>query len=78
MSGKIFVFTGTLERLTRSEAKEQVEGLGGKVSSSVSRSTDYVVYGPGARSKLAKASELEIQLLDEKEFLELLGGAEDE
>ena len=72
-SGKTFVFTGTLERLTRSEAKKQVEGLGGKVSSIVSRNTDYVVYGPGARAKLAKARELVLQLLNEEEFLELIG-----
>jgi len=73
LSGKIFVFTGTLERLTRSEAKKLVEGLGGKVSSSVSRNTDYVVYGPGARAKLAKARELGRQLLTEEEFIELIG-----
>jgi len=73
LAGKTFVFTGTLERLTRSEARKRLEGLGGKVSSSVSRNTDYVVYGPGARSKLAKARELRIQLLTEEKFLELIG-----
>lgn len=72
LAGKTFVFTGTLERFSRSEAERLVETLGGNASSSVSSKTDYVVHGPGAGSKLAKARELGVRLLTEEEFLELI------
>ncbi|MFP3869797.1 MAG: NAD-dependent DNA ligase LigA [Syntrophobacteria bacterium] len=74
-AGNTFVFTGRLERLTRSEAEKRIQALGAKTSSSISRQTDYLVYGPGAGSKLEKARELGIQLLDEQQFLELLSKA---
>lgn len=67
--GQIFVFTGSLEKFTRKNAKEMVEDLGGKASSSVSKNTDFVVAGPGAGSKLKKAEELGIDVLTEDEFL---------
>ena len=76
LAGKTFVFTGTMERFSRKEAQTQIETLGGRTGSSVSSRTDYVVHGPGAGSKLAKARELGIQLLTEKEFLELIGEGE--
>ena len=72
LTGKTFVFTGTLERFSRSEAQRLVEALGGKTSSSISIRTDFVVYGPGAGSKLERARELGIQLLSEEEFLKLI------
>jgi DNA ligase (NAD+) len=71
-SGKTFVLTGTLPSFTREEAKAKIEELGGKVASSVSSKTDYVVVGEEAGSKLAKAKELGIQTLDEKSFLKLI------
>ncbi len=73
ISGKTFVFTGSLERFSRNEAQIRVEALGGKTTSTVSRNTDYLVRGPGAGSKLEKARKLDIQILDEEEFLKLIG-----
>jgi DNA ligase (NAD+) len=77
LTGKTFVFTGTLERFSRSEAQRRIEALGGRASSSLSSRTDYLIHGPGAGSKLEKARELGIQLLDEEEFLKLIGKESD-
>jgi DNA ligase (NAD+) len=72
--GKTFVLTGTLPNLAREEAKEKIEAMGGKVAGSVSKKTDYVVAGAEAGSKLAKAQELGIQILDEDGLVKLLSG----
>ena len=74
VAGKTVVFTGTLTILTRSEAKAQAERLGAKVAGSVSKKTDYVVAGADAGSKLSKARELGVTVLDEAEWLRLTGG----
>ena len=73
IAGKTVVFTGSLETMSRSEAKARAERLGANVTSSISQKTDYVVVGPGAGSKEKKARELGVKILDEKEFLELIG-----
>lgn len=72
LSGKIFVLTGTLVNMSRDVAKEQLENLGAKVSGSVSKKTDYVVTGDAAGSKLNRAKELGIAVLDEQQFINLL------
>ncbi len=72
LAGKIFVLTGVLSSMSREEAKEKIEALAGRTSESVSKEVDYVVAGNEPGSKLAKAQKMGIEILDEKEFLEML------
>jgi len=74
ITGKVVVFTGTLERMSRQEAKARAEALGAKVTDSVSKKTDYVVIGADAGSKAKKAAELGVTTLTEDAWLELIGG----
>jgi DNA ligase (NAD+) len=75
-SGKTFVLTGTLPSMTREEAGERIAALGGKVTGSVSKNTDYVLAGAEAGSKLDKAVELGVKVIDEAEFIKMCGAAE--
>lgn len=74
VAGKTVVFTGTLERVTRGEAKARAESLGAKVAGSVSKKTDYVIVGADAGSKARKATELGVTTLSEDDWLALIGG----
>jgi DNA ligase (NAD+) len=72
LDAKVFVLTGTLQSMTRRQAREMIEAAGGKVSGSVSRNTDYVVAGQSPGSKLAKAQDLGVEVIDEAAFIDLM------
>lgn len=76
LTGKVFLFTGTLGSLTREEARSMVEALGAEAAASVSKKVDYVVAGADAGSKLDKAVKMGLKVIDEKEFLEIVKGSE--
>ena len=73
IDGKIFVVTGTLAAFSRDQIEELIESSGGRVASSVSRKTDYVLAGVKAGSKLDRAKELGVEVITEKDFLVLVG-----
>jgi DNA ligase (NAD+) len=73
VAGRTVVFTGSLETLSRAEAKARAEVLGAKVAGSVSRKTDFVVVGADAGSKAKKAKEMGLKILSEEEWLKLIG-----
>jgi DNA ligase (NAD+) len=77
LEGLTFVLTGTFPTLSREEAKERIEAAGGKVSGSVSKKTNYVVAGEEAGSKLAKAQELGVPVIDEGALLAMLAGPQE-
>jgi len=72
LSGKSFVLTGTLESMSRDEAKEKIRALGGSIGESVSKETSYLIAGENTGSKYQKATELGVKIIAEKEFLSLL------
>ena len=72
LAGKTFVLTGTLQSMTREEASAKIEALGARVSGSVSKKTDFVLAGSEAGSKLDKANELGVKIVDEVEFKKML------
>jgi len=74
VAGKTVVFTGSLEKMTRHEAKARAEAMGAKVAGSISKSTDYLVVGADPGSKARKAAELGVAVLDEDSWLKLIEG----
>jgi len=73
LAGRTFVFTGALRSMTREEAKRRVQALGGRVASSVSRNVDYVVVGENPGSKYDRARALGLKIINEEEFLRMIG-----